>query len=167
VTWRSTLADTIEVGRLLAQFRETRREFERRLRDISFERQTRVPPGEAWSVRDLTAHAAAWLAEANDRIPRLLAGAPSVRYDVDDFNAAAVARASTWTAEQAYGAFRREADRFDVIVGESDPVDIVECYDAMAWLCGVAGSLMNERFADLDRLATALSAEAAVDRVQP
>jgi hypothetical protein len=167
VTRRHKLADTNEVGRLLVQFRESRREFERRVRAVPFERQTWVPPGEAWSVRDLTAQVAAWLAEANDRIPRLLAGAPSVPYDVDEFNRVAVARAASWTAEQTFGAFRRVADRFDVIVGESDPADIAESDDAMQWLRGVAGALMSEHVADLDRLAAALSAGDAEDSARP
>jgi hypothetical protein len=161
------LPETDEVAALLDQFRTTRREFESRLRAVPIEQHTRVPPGEVWSVRDLAAHIAAWLAEANDRIPRLLAGAASVQYDVDAFNQASVARAATWTAEQAYGAFRREADRFDVFVAESDPADVADCEDAVQWLRHVAGTLMNEHVADLDRLSVLLSADNAVDTARP
>ena len=151
--------DTDEVGSLLDQFRESRRAFESRLRAVPFELHDRIPPGEAWGLRDLVAHAAAWLEEANDRIPRLLAGAPSLAYDVDAFNAAAVERAADWTAQQALGAFRRAADRYDVIVSESDPADLAESDEVMRWLRSVGSALMNEHFGEIERIAARLAAD--------
>jgi hypothetical protein len=44
-----------------------------------------------WGVREVLAHIAAWEAEATRRIPLLLQGAADQEYDVDSFNAAAVA----------------------------------------------------------------------------
>jgi len=44
----------------------------------------------SWGVRDVLGHVAAWTDEASRRIPLLLAGAPSLDYDADAFNEAAV-----------------------------------------------------------------------------
>ncbi len=43
-----------------------------------------------WGVREVLGHVAAWTDEATMRIPLLLAGAPSLDYDADAFNAAAI-----------------------------------------------------------------------------
>jgi len=143
---------TDDVGHLLDQFRVSRREFTRRLMEVPAALRGQPPELGAWSARDLLVHVAAWIDEANDRIPRLLAGAPSVGYDVDAFNAAAVARAAGWSWEQALGGFRRAADRFEAIVAESDPVDILASGDAMDWLRSIASAVMNEHFGDIDRI---------------
>ena len=142
-----------QVTHLLDAFRAGRREFTRRYAAIRPEHRMTATAPDAWSARDLIAHAAAWIGEANDRIPRLLAGAPSVEYDVDAFNAAAVARAAAWTPDQALAAFRRAADRFEAIVAETDAAEIADSEDAMAWLESIALRVMDEHFADLDRLA--------------
>ena len=146
-----------DVPALLDEFRASRREFLARLRSIPPERRDVPPAPGAWSARDLVAHAAAWLEEADDRIPRLLAGAPSVSYDRDAFNAAAIARAAGWTCEQALTLFRRAADRFEAIVSDSDAEELADIEDVMAWLRNVAHTLMNEHFDQLDRLATPAS----------
>lgn len=49
------------------------------------------PHNGAWGLRDVLAHVAAWEAEALLRLPLLLSGAADESYDVDAFNAAAVA----------------------------------------------------------------------------
>ena len=147
-----------EVGQLLAEFRANRREFVRRLLPLPPDARTEPLTG-GWSARNLIAHIAAWLDEANDRVPRLMAGAPSRTYDVNAFNAAAVERASGWTAEQALGAFRRVADRFEAIIGESDAADIADSEDALAWLRSIAHTLLSEHFADIEALVQAAQAE--------
>ncbi len=43
-----------------------------------------------WGVRKVLGHVGAWMDEAAGRIPLLLAGAPSLDYDADAFNAAAI-----------------------------------------------------------------------------
>ena len=146
-----------EVGQLLEEFRANRREFVRRLLPLSPEARTEPLTG-GWSARDVIAHIAAWLDEANDRVPRLMAGAPSRTYDVDAFNAVAVERAADWTAEQTLGAFRRAADRFEAIIGESDAADIADSEDALAWPRSIARSLLTEHFADIDALVQAAQA---------
>jgi hypothetical protein len=146
-----------EVGPLLDEFRANRREFVRRLLPLPPDARGEPLTG-GWSARDLIAHIAAWLEEANDRIPRLMAGAPPRTYDVDAFNAAAIARARDWTAEQALAAFRRATDRFEAIVGESDAADIADSEDALGWLRHAARTLMNEHFADIDALIEAARA---------
>jgi len=146
-----------DVQRLLEEFRASRDEFQRRLARIPFERWTLTPAAGGWCTRDLVAHVAAWLDEANDRIPRLMLGVPGAVYDVDAFNAAAVERAGDWSPQQTLGAFRRAADRYETIVAESDAADLTDSEDVIAWLRGVAGGLMNEHFDDLDRLAAAAS----------
>ena len=137
---------------LLAEFRANRQEFQRRLLSLPFERFAMPPGPGVWSAHDLVAAIAAWLDEANDRIPRLLAGAPAMTYDVHAFNAAAVARAQDWTPEQTLGAFRRAADRFEAIVADTDPGEIAESPEAVAWLTAMARTAMCDHFADIDRL---------------
>jgi len=44
-----------------------------------------------WGVREVLTHIAGWEVEATQRLPQLMAGAPARDYDVDTFNAAAVA----------------------------------------------------------------------------
>ncbi len=46
---------------------------------------------DGWGVREILAHIAGWEAEAARRLPLLAAGAASLEYDADAFNAAAVA----------------------------------------------------------------------------
>lgn len=145
--------DANGVREALERFRANRREFTRLVGLIPSERRLAPAASGEWSARDVVAHVAAWIDEANDRIPRLLAGAPPAVYDVDAFNAAAVARATGWTPDQAMGAFRRAADRFEAIIGESDAEEIAGCPDAVAWLRGLADRVMTEHFADLTRLA--------------
>ena len=151
------MMDPEQVIQLLDEFRASRREFVRRLLPLPPDRRTTPPaPGE-WSARDLIAHVAAWIERANDHIPRLLLGwTPGEQIDVDTFNAEAVASASGWTAEQALAAFRRAADRFEAIVGETDPCDIADSDEAVALLASIASELMNEHFDDIDRLVAAL-----------
>jgi hypothetical protein len=108
-------------------------------------------------ARDLLARVAAWLNEANDRIPRLLAGAPSVTYDRGAFDAEAAAHAAGWTPEQIFGAFRRAADRYDAIIAESSAEELADSDVVMRWLRTVADTLMNDHFDDLDRLASGRS----------
>ncbi|MGH2588123.1 MAG: DinB family protein [Dehalococcoidia bacterium] len=146
-----------QVTRLVEAFRASRREFQRRLDRIPFERWMLTPSGGGWCTRDLVAHVAAWLDEANDRIPRLMLGVSGVQYDVDAFNAVSVERAGDWSPQQTLGAFRRAADRYETIVGESDPDDLVDSEDVLAWLRSMAGVLMNEHLGDLDRLAAVTS----------
>ena len=137
------------------EFRASRREFLARLQRIPpARRDVALAPGEG-SSRDLVAHIAAWLEEADDRIPRLLAGAPSVTYDLDTFNAATVSRAAGWTCDQALTFFRRAADRYEAIISDSDADELAENEDVVAWLHSLARRLMNDHFDDLDRLAAA------------
>ena len=141
-----------DIGHLLEQFRISRREFTRRLMETPAALRGQPPEPGAWSTRDLLAHVAAWIDEANDRIPRLIAGASSTGYDVDAFNAAAVARAANWSWEQALGAFRRAADRFEAIIAETEPDDILASEDALEWLRSIASVVMTEHLGVIDRL---------------
>lgn len=146
------MSDEAEVSALLDQFRVNRREFVRRLLPIPPERRLIAPRPGQWNARDLVAHLAAWIEEANDRVPRLLAGAPSQTYDLEAFNAAAAARAQAWTPEMALAALRRAGDRFEAIISETDAADIADCEDAMDWLRGPAGAHIVAHFADIDQL---------------
>ncbi len=148
-----------EVTNLLEQFRASRHELMRRLSAVPVELRAMPPAPGSWSACDLLTHIAAWIDEANDRIPRLMAGATSTPYAVDAFNAAAVARAVEWTPDQTLGAFRRAADRFETIVAETDPADLLDSDDVMLWLRSIAGTVMNEHFADFDRLSVSLTLE--------
>lgn len=152
-----------DVSLLLERFRESRRAFRERLDRIPPDAHTRAAaPGE-WSARELVIHVAAWLDEANDRIPRLMAGAPDMTFHSDAFNAAAIERAAGWSYEQALGAFRRAADRFEVIIAESNPEELAGEPSVMRWIESMASELMDEHAGDLERL-IALSAGRSSDR---
>jgi hypothetical protein len=141
-----------DVQLLLEQFRSSRREFVGRLDRIApHGRPAATLPG-AWSAREIVVCVAAWLDEANDRIPRLIAGAPEVEYDRDAFKDAALVRAEGWSYEQALGNFRRAADRFDMMIAESNADELASEPPVMRWIEFVAGTLMEKHAAELDRL---------------
>lgn len=137
-----------DIAALLDEYRAARRAFQTAAQSVPHQVRL-VPLDGGRSARDIVALVAAWLEEANDRIPRLLAGAPRVTYDVDAVNAAAVARASGWTYEQTLGAFRRTSDHFETIVAETDAADLLGSDDAMCWLRHAARALMTEHLGDL------------------
>ncbi len=60
-----------------------------------------------WGVRDVLGHIIAWTDEASRRIPLLLAGAPSLDYDADAFNAEAI----TSVDDLSLGEVRDDLDR--------------------------------------------------------
>ena len=151
--------EPIDIGALLDRFRAGRRRFEGLLATIPLPRQIDTPPERGGGARDLVARFAGWLDDANDRIPRLLAGAPCVEYDVAAFEAAAAQRAAEWTLQQVLGAFRRAADRFDVMIAESDPGELAESPEVVAWLSAVAGRLMDAHMDGLERLAARSSGD--------
>lgn len=146
-----------EVQLLLEQFRSSRRAFVGRLDRIAPRARLVAVPG-AWSAREIVISAGAWLDEANDRIPRLLAGAPEVTYDRDAFYEAALTRAEGWSYEQAIGAFRRAADRYDMMIAESNPDELASEPPLMRWIACMAGPLLEQHTADLDRLIAAIDA---------
>jgi len=144
-----------EVPSLLQAFRDNRAEFQRLVTAAST--RTATASTGAWGVREIVIHMAAWLDEATDRIPRIMAGAPSVGYAIDDFNAEALAHAQHWNLDQALGAFRRAADRFDVMIAESVAEELADEPDVRRWLATLAGTSMNDHFADLARLGSSHS----------
>ena len=135
----------------LAEFRAQRREFEARLRALDERRWTApLEPG-GWSAREVVIHIAAWLAEACERIPALLAGAAPRDYDVDSFNATAVRAAEGRTAAQVLGAYKRAADRFETIAADLRDGTLDEEPDARAWLHSAARAMIREHIPDIDR----------------
>ena len=58
--------------------------------DIAVTRGHTAEAAGGWGVRAVLAHVAAWESEATARLPLVQAGAPSIAYDEDAFNAAAV-----------------------------------------------------------------------------
>lgn len=62
---------------------------------------------ENWGPREILAHIAAWEAEGCQRMPLLAAGAPGKEYDVDAFNAAAVAAIGDQSFEQVSDMLRQ------------------------------------------------------------
>ncbi len=140
-----------DVHTLLERFRANRRDLTARLDQIAPERRTSAPSPDAHSAHTIVVLIAAWLDEANDRIPRLMAGAPETEYDRTAFETAALARAESWTYDQAYGAFRRAADRFDVMIAESSALELASEPPVICWLTFVAGDLIERHIGDLDR----------------
>ncbi len=60
-----------------------------------------------WGMREALGHVGAWIDEAARRIPLLLAGTPSLDYDADAFNKAAVRS----LGDRSLGEVRDELDR--------------------------------------------------------
>jgi hypothetical protein len=140
-----------DVPALLERFRANRREFTARLDRIAPERRTSAPSPDAHNAHAIVVLVAAWLDEAIDRIPRLMAGAPETEYDRTAFETAALSRAEPWTYDQANGAFRRAADRFDVMIAESSAAELTSEPPVICWLTFVAGDLIERHIGDLDR----------------
>jgi hypothetical protein len=141
-----------DVQLLLERFRSSRRAFVGRLDRIAPQSRPGAEWPEAWSAREIVVSVAVWLDVANDRIPRLMAGAPEVEYDRGAFKEAALARAEGWSYEQVLGAFRRAADRFDMMIAESNADELASEPPVMRWIECVAGTLMEQHAAELDRL---------------
>ncbi|MGD9892207.1 MAG: DinB family protein [Dehalococcoidia bacterium] len=141
-----------DVARLLEQFRASRSAFVGRLDQIPLEDRGHAPAPGTWSAREIVIAVAAWLDEANDRIPRLLAGAPEVEYNRAAFNEAALDRAGEWSYEQARGALRRAADRYDMMIAESTAAEIAAEPPVMRWIACLAETLMEQHAAALDQL---------------
>ena len=139
---------TTDVQTLLAEFRAARRELESRLRGLDTNRMTApLTPG-GWGTREVVIHIAAWLNEAAERSPALLAGSPPRTYDPDAFNAAALRAVAAWSPVQALGAFKRAADRFETIAAELTDETLNEEPDVRAWLESAARVLITEHLDD-------------------
>ena len=149
----------VSAAGLLDEFRAARRALELHLRALSPEQwQTplaggsgRLVPG-AWTAREVVIHIAAWLAEAGERIPALCAGSPPRDYDVDSFNAAAIGAAEGWSPAQALGAYKRAADRFEVLAADLTDDILDEEPDVRAWLESAARVMITQHLEDLASL---------------
>ncbi len=135
---------------LLTEFGAVRREFEARLRALAPDRLALPPRAGEWGPREIVVHVAAWLFEAGERIPAIMAGSAPKRYDVDAFNAAAIRAAAGWSVEQALGAYMRAADRFAAIAADLSDDDLDEEPDVRAWLEPAARRLISEHLRDLE-----------------
>ncbi len=143
---------TATVGELLAEFRDARRRFEALMRGVDEQRMTApLAPG-GWSAREVVIHIAAWLAEGCERVPALMAGAPSRDYDPDAFNAAALKAAAGLSPAGALGAYKRAADRFETIAADLRDDDLDEEPDVRAWLENAARVLITEHLEELSTL---------------
>jgi hypothetical protein len=133
----STVAD------LLDRFRGQRRAFEQKLHRLPKDAWSARPPDGGRSPRDMLIVMRAWIDEANEWIPRLMAGAVEPARDPQTFNTEAFARTRDWTVDQAAGAFRRAADRFDTMIAESNARELAEEPAVMRWIELIANDLMN------------------------
>ncbi len=83
----------------------------------------------SWGVREALGHVTAWTDEAARRIPLLIAGAPSLDYDADVFNAAAIAA----LGDRGLGEVRDDLDR-----SQSRLVTLLDTLDETAFAPGSA-----------------------------
>ena len=148
------------VAELRAEFRSVRRTFEAALRRLGADGMTTPigardggPVAGAWVPREVVIHIAAWLREAGERIPALMAGVPSREYDADAFNTAAVAAARDWSPALALAAYTRAADRFEAIAADLTDDDLDEEPDVRAWLESAARVLITEHLHEVGRRA--------------
>jgi len=147
------MAEQAPATQLMTEFRATRRRFEALVRSLDEEAMaTSLAPGQ-WRPRDVVVQIAAWLAEAGERIPALQAGAPCREYNVEAFNAYAVAIAADWTPEQALGAYQRAADRFETLAAELDDHALDQEPGVRAWLEAAARVLIAGRLATFEQAA--------------
>ena len=142
---------TTSVHELLAEFRAARRRLESRLRGPDAESMSAPLSAGGGSARELVIHVAAWLNEAAERIPALLAGSPPREYGADAFNAAALRAAADWSPAQALGVYKRAADRFETIAAELTDDSLTEEPDVRAWLECAARVMITKHLDDLTR----------------
>ena len=110
-------------------------------------------PTKATAAAEALTVAAAWLREASERIPALMAGAPARTYDCPGFTAAAIAADSGRPLDQALGGFLRAADRFAAIAADLKDEALEEEPDVHAWLVAIVDTLIPRCLAQLEQTA--------------
>lgn len=147
------MSATATAAGLLATFRRSRRDLLDMVRSFDDAQKTAPEPPGGWPARNALILIAAWLHEASERIPALMAGAPARAYEIDAFNAAALTAAADWTPEQATGAFKRAADRFEALASELTDDILDEEPDVRAWLESAARVMICSRIDELRKAA--------------
>jgi hypothetical protein len=122
---------------LLADYRAARRAFERAVQGQGASCLADDSPS-----REAIIHVAAWLQEGCERIPSLMAGAEPRDYDPRAFETGALATANGWTRREAFGVYKRAADRFEVIASDLRDDDGDEEPNVRAWLTFAARVLI-------------------------
>lgn len=67
---------------------------------------------EQWGPREVLAHIVGWSTEATERIPRIIAGAPPLKYDDEAFNVAIITVLGEQPFDVVLEMFRRSHQRY-------------------------------------------------------
>jgi hypothetical protein len=76
--------------------------------------------GEQWGPREVLAHIVGWSAEATERIPRIIAGEPPLKYDDEAFNVAIITVLGDQSFDVVLDLFRQTHLRYIQMLGAQD-----------------------------------------------
>jgi len=76
--------------------------------------------GEQWGPREVLAHIVGWSAEATERLPRIIAGAPPLTYDDEAFNTAILTVLGDQPFEAVLAMFRQTYQRYVQMLSAQD-----------------------------------------------
>jgi hypothetical protein len=91
-----------------------------------------------WSAREILAHMAGWLQEAQRRYARYARGTSDIVYDVDNFNAVSVRRRAEHSWDRVAEELRREHDALLNMADELPEVRLERDGRYAEWLQGLA-----------------------------
>src|SRR6266581_4160235 len=79
--------------------------------------------GDRWCPREVLAHIVGWSTEATERIPRIIAGEPPLKYDDEAFNVAILTVLGNQSFETALEMFRQSHLRYmQMLIAQDDAV---------------------------------------------
>lgn len=76
--------------------------------------------GDQWGPREILAHIVGWSAEATERLPRIIAGAPPLTYDDEAFNTAVLTVLGDQPFEAVITLFRQTHRRYVQMLSAQD-----------------------------------------------
>ena len=83
--------------------------------------------GEQWGPREVLAHIVGWSTEATERIPRIVAGEPPLKYDDEAFNVAILTVLGNQSFETVLDMYQRSHLRYmQMLVAQDDAVFVPE-----------------------------------------
>jgi hypothetical protein len=76
--------------------------------------------GDRWGPREVLAHIAGWSTEGTERIPRIIAGEPPLKYDDEAFNVAIITILGDQPFDVVLDMFQRTHRRYIQMLSEQD-----------------------------------------------
>ena len=76
--------------------------------------------GEQWGPREILAHIVGWSVEGTERIPRIIAGEPPLKYDDEAFNVAIITVLGGQSFDRVLDMFQQTYQRYISMLKEQD-----------------------------------------------